>query len=232
MLWLANSFIKLKQFLHDTYYFIHEAYVKMSDTKRWKTKEYWLGIIHRMHIYKTFNESLIKTLLFLIAFLVSILPLFLGDFVALGSNANSGMIQSNMVGAAEFPENQPQENMLIGTNTDTPQADANTAIGGALIVYGISLIAEICMLLDPNDYLSKKLLTGSILLIGVIMTVFGFAQIFTPQLSASPVVITVFGCFSILIYVFDTIAFYLAKPPNRTSSTGQEAKLKNIQVGV
>lgn len=204
----------------------------MSDTKSWKTKEYWLGIIHRMHIYKSFGETLIKTLLFLIAFLVSILPLFLEDFEISGSNGDFGSTQSKIVSTSEFSETQPQEIVSISTNAGTSQADSNIAIGGALIVYGISLIAEICMLLDPNDYLSKKLLTGSILLIGVIMTVFGFAQIFTPQLSASPIVITVFGCFSILIYVFDTIAFYLAKPPNRTSSTGQEAKLKNIQVGV
>lgn len=204
----------------------------MSDTKRWKTKEYWLGIIHRMHIYSSFSESLIKTLLFLIAFLVSILPLFLGDVATSYSNDAAKTIQPEVISESESPTSPSQEDIFVTNNTNTSQADARIAIGGALIVYGISLIAEICMLLNPNDYLSKKLLTGSILLLGVIMAVFGFAKIFTPQMHVSSVTIMVFGWLSVLIYVFDTIAFYLAKPPNKASSNGQESKLKNIYVGV
>ena len=184
----------------------------MSDRKKCKTRNYWLGIISRMHIYDTFYESLIKTLLFLVAFLVSVLPLFITDLETIPNSANLSEVSTN-----------------ISTIDET---DSYIAAGGALIVYGISLIAEVCMLLNPCDYLSKKLLTGSVLLIGAVMTAFGFVQIFTPKLSVSPLLITVIGSISVLIYIVDTITFYLAKPLNKYSSKGQESEIKNIYVGV
>lgn len=174
----------------------------MSDRKRFLAKDFWSGIFSRMHIYNSFHESLVKTLLFLIAFLVSVLPLFLG------------------------------EPMHLQNTSDYATVDSYITEGGALIVYGISLIAEVCMLLDPKDFLFKKLLTGSILVIGTVMTALGFVLIFLPQLYLSRQIITVIGSCPIVIYVFDTIIFYLAKPPTEASSIGQESKLNNIRVGV
>lgn len=174
----------------------------MSDRKRLLTRDFWDGIFSHMHIYNSFHESLIKTLLFLVAFLVSVLPLFHGKTTHIQTSANSTDVNSYI------------------------------AEGGALIVYGISLIAEVCMLLDPKDFLSKKLLTGAVLFIGAVMTSFGFVLIFLPQLFVPPRLITAIGALSVVIYFLDTTIFYLAKPLTKTSSIGQESKLKNIHVEV
>jgi len=186
-----------------------------------------IRIISDMHIYDTFQETLIKTLLFLIAFLVSVLPLFFGYNEVTELHVSEDIAQVNEPtvddesAEAPFPEYSADSNSV---------PNSYIATGGALIVYGISLIAEICMLLKPEDFFPKKVIKGAILTIGIAMLAFGFIHIFVPKLTVSPQTIRNFGFISIAIYIWDTITFYFIRPLNKYSRRGQKLELKNIYV--
>ena len=48
------------------------------------------------------------------------------------------------------------------------------------MMYGISLVIEVCMLLDPRKPFLKKLVVGSVFVNGVIAAIHGVVHVFSP----------------------------------------------------
>lgn len=97
-------------------------------------------------------------------------------------------------------------------------------------MYGISLMVEVCMLLDPKKPLLKKLVVGSVFSCGVVAMIRGIVHVFAPIKFS--VETTFIVCFiPVVIYIADFALFYLIKPPDIQNGE-QEDFLKDVSVEV
>lgn len=97
-------------------------------------------------------------------------------------------------------------------------------------MYGISLMIEVCMLLDPKKPLLKKLVVGSVFSCGAFAMIRGLFHVFKP--SKFSVHTTFIVCFiPVVIYIADLALFYLIKPPDIQNGE-QEDFLKDVSVEV
>lgn len=147
-----------------------------------------------MHIYPTFAETIIKTALTFLSFVLSVFC-YKGDTIS---------------------DLAPDQTLL--------------AFGGSVMMYGLSLMIEVCMLLDPKNPLLKKLVVGSIFVDGLLAMICGFIHIFAP---ASLAVNTTFiiCVIPVVIYIMDFLLFYLIKPPDIQNGEPED-QLKEVGVEV
>ena len=98
------------------------------------------------------------------------------------------------------------------------------------MMYGVSLVIEVCMLLDPQKPLLKKLVVGAVFIDGLVAAARGIVHVFAPTKFA--VDTTFIICFiPVVIYISDFALFYLIKPPE-IQSGGQEDSLRDVDVEV
>lgn len=98
------------------------------------------------------------------------------------------------------------------------------------MMYGLSLVVEVCVLLDPRKPFLKKLVVGSVFVDGFIAAARGVIHVFSP--GKFTVETTFIVCLiPVVIYIADFALFYFV-PPSGIQNGAQEDNLKDVDVEV
>ena len=106
----------------------------------------------------------------------------------------------------------------------------NLAVGSAALLYGLSLISEVWMLLDPAECFSTKLFKGTIFLDGLVSIVLGI-NLVSAKKYIFPANQTIRICaISAIVFFIDLLLYYWVRPP-AAHLHNQEDNLKEMDVG-
>lgn len=106
----------------------------------------------------------------------------------------------------------------------------NVAVGSAALLYGLSLISEVWMLLDPGESFRAKLFKGTIFLDGLVAIALGI-NLVSAKKHIFPANHTIMICaISAIVFLIDLLLYYWVRPP-ATHLNNQEDNLKEMDVG-
>lgn len=159
--------------------------------------KWWIPIarfINAMHIYSSYKESLVKTLVFIASWAISV-----------------------------FCYYQDSESSV---NTEV-----STMLGGAVVLFSISILLEVIDRMGNDDPVPRRLLTGVTVISSAVCMCFGAVEIFSSTVSMDANPLIIICSVPVIIYVLDAITHMLIPDLNIFDlQINPEQRMKTIEL--
>lgn len=138
--------------------------------------------INNMHIYSSFKEALIKTLVFIASWVISV-------FCYFGGVSSSG---------------DPS-----GSGAGNTGKDFSTLLGGAVVLFSISFLLEVIDRLSEDDPFPKRILSSLVVFSSAICLTLGLLKIFVSQINLDSNQLIIICSIPVIVYVCDSVTHWL-----------------------
>lgn len=137
-----------------------------------------------MHIYPSFKEALVKTIVFIASWVISVFCYY-------------GLVGSS----------SPQ-------NAQGPAIRGTTMLGGAVVLFSISFLLEVFDRTNDSDPPPRRITASAALLSSIVCLVLGLLTIFVENINLNPNLLIIICTLPVIVYMLDAITQLLIPPVN------------------
>lgn len=159
-------------------------------------------VINNMHIYSSFKEALIKTLVFIASWVISVFCYYGGVSGPGASGASSSGNTGN---------------------------DFSTLLGGAVVLFSISFLLEVIDRLSEDDPIPKRVLSALVVFSSALCLTLGLLKIFVDQINLDSNLLIIICSIPVIVYVGDSVTHWIV-PDKRglNGGKGMDHSLRSI----
>lgn len=111
-----------------------------------------------------------------------------------------------------------------------PESNGLVLFGGSVVLYCISILLEVFDRIDTTAPFSRVLQTTLIIFSTVGCLSLGLVMIFVREVNIVPNTLITLCVIPVCLYAFDTITYFLIRPPTKGDYNNQENTLRGVKI--